>query len=98
MVDVLELERSHRAIGIAGHEHEVEDPDDTSVDQVEKSGKSLAPHFVAGELDDQVTDWAQGPRFVWCHVATFRLGGRSANGTYSTARAGVTAHLTRSQL
>jgi len=75
VVDVLKLERSHGAIGFPLHEHEIEDPDDTTVDEVEQCGESFVRHLIAGEFDDQITDWAEGARFVCHRLATFRVSG-----------------------
>src|SRR5262245_4530596 len=61
-VEVAQLDGSNRAVGVPPDEHEVEDPDQTPVDEVDEDRKALTGHLTPRELDNQVADRPQ--RFV----------------------------------
>ena len=85
-VDVAQLERPHRAVGVAGDEHEVEDADQPAVDEVDEDREPFAGHLVAGELDDQVADRSQRVRFVCHHAITFRVAHRMGISTLRSTK------------
>ena len=55
-VDLLHRDGLHGTVVTAGDEPQVEDADQSPVDEVDQQGQRLARHLAAGELHDQVAD------------------------------------------
>ena len=67
MIQVGDGHPFHGPVKLLLDEHQVQDPDDAPVDQVDQKGQALPGHPAAGELDYQVVDRTHLFKIV-CHV------------------------------
>src|SRR5258705_67631 len=73
VIEIAQLDGADRAVRVARDEHEVEDADQATVDEVDEDRESFTGHLVPGKLNDQIADRSHRIRLVR-HCPTTSLG------------------------